>query len=232
MGFLEDWDLSYDEINELLTDNPSLRSFVMGYAAEVKCKRMFFQDAPGVSNVIKYDDHDRLKKGDIAFDYRDYTLTVEVKSLQSNSLRPQKRTGLVVPKFQCDASDSRTVHFTDGSSMVTTSLLVGQFDLLAVNLHALHHDWVFAFADNRDLPTVSLNRGAVGRYSDHQMVSLLQGTMTMPNPVAEPYYSDPWPILDRIVERRIAAGTPTNTQLAAQHKATGIDALDMTVPTA
>ncbi|NUT99647.1 MAG: restriction endonuclease, partial [Saccharothrix sp.] len=46
MGFLEDWDLGYDEINELLTANPSLRSFVMGYAAEVKCRNMYFRDHP------------------------------------------------------------------------------------------------------------------------------------------------------------------------------------------
>jgi hypothetical protein len=226
MGFLENWELSYEEINELLTDNPSLRSFVMGYAAEVKCKSLWFDGHPEVTNVTKYDDHDREKKGDIAFDYRDYTFTVEVKSLQSNSLKPQKRSGEVKPNFQCDGSDSRIVRFPDGTELKTTSLLVGQFDLLAVNLHAFYSKWVFAFADNRDLPTVRTTRGAASRYTEYQMDLLLRSTMPMSNPPVAPYEAEPWAILDRLVERRHEAGIPTNSELLASRGVAGVDALD------
>jgi hypothetical protein len=43
MGLLDDWQLTYDEVNELLTDNPSLRSFLSGYAAELKCRNLWFK---------------------------------------------------------------------------------------------------------------------------------------------------------------------------------------------
>lgn len=226
LGFLEDWDLSYDEINELLTDNPSLRSFVMGYAAELKCRRMFFDNQPGITNVTKYDDHDRLKKGDIAFDYMDYTFTVEVKSLQTNSLRP-KMSGLVTPNFQCDGSDSRIVDFPDGSSLKTTSLLVGQFDILAVNLHAFYGAWAFVFADNADLPTVRTTRGAAMRYTEYQMDRLLRSTMPMTNPPSAPYQPDPWEILNDLVQRRRQEGVPTNSELRRRTGTSGTDALDL-----
>jgi hypothetical protein len=226
MGFLEDWDLTYDEVNELLTDNPSLRSFVMGYAAEVKCKRMFFEDHPGITNLTKYDDHDRAKKGDIAFDYQGYTFTVEVKSIQSGSLVPKKRSGRVEPNFQCDGSDRRVVTFPDGSSLETTCLLVGQFDMLAVNLHAFYSKWVFVFADNADLPTLRTNKDAHLRYTDYQMDNLLKSTMPMSNPPVAPYENEPWSILDRLVERRQRSGIPTNDVLMDETGRSGIDALD------
>jgi len=225
MGFLEDWDLNYDEINALLTENPSLRSFVMGYAAEVRCRNMHFVGDPRITNVTKYDDHDREKKGDIAFDYCDYTFTVEVKSVQTVSMTPQKRSGLVKPYFQCDASDSRTVTLPNGEKFKTTSLVKGQFDILAVNLHAFYGAWEFVFADNKDLPTVRGVRGAEEKYTDYQMDWLLRSTMPMSNPPEAPYTMDPFAVLDVLVDRRRAAGVETNSELLAEGKTAGVDAL-------
>lgn len=207
MGFLEDWDLTYDEINELLTDNPSLRSFVMGYAAEVKCRRMYFEGDRRISDLIKYDDHDRLKKGDIAFRYRRESFTVEVKSLQSNSLRP-RRDGQIRANFQCDASDRREVTFKDGSTVNTTCLLVGEFDLLAVNLHAFYGEWTFAFAKNEDLPRVSGLRGAAKNYTQYQRDNLLATLMPMNNPPTDPYVDDPFILLDELIEERRRGDAP------------------------
>jgi hypothetical protein len=203
MGFLEEWQLSFDEIDELLTDNASLRSFVSGYAAEMKCRRMWFSpDENRVRNVIKYDDHDRTKKGDIAFDYRGQHLTVEVKSLQTNSIRQiegQKKKA----NFQCDASDRRAVIFSDGSTVQTTCLLVGEFDLLAVNLFGFHRKWVFAFAKNSDLPRVSGRGKAAANYTPAQRQELLASSMPMVDPPASPYRLEPWSLLDELVEDRL-----------------------------
>ncbi|MBO0924659.1 hypothetical protein J1G44_09195 [Cellulomonas sp. zg-ZUI199] len=201
MGYLDDWDLTYEEINELLTDNPSLRSFVSGYAAEMKCRRLWFESDPRVSNVTKYDDHDRTKKGDIAFDYRGHTFTVEVKSLQTNSIK-YNRAGDRVANFQCDASDKRPVVFPDGSTVDTTCLLVGEFDLLAVNLHGFYGKWHFAFAKNEDLPRVSGRRGASRFYTQTQLDGLLATSMPMTDPPGSPYEADPWNLLDELVEER------------------------------
>jgi len=201
MGFLEEWQLSFDEINELLTSNPSLRSFVAGYAAEMKCRRIWFSPEVGrVANVMKYDDHDRTKKGDIAFDYRGEHFTVEVKSLQTNSIK-ELGGRKVSANFQCDASDKRPVAFPDGSKVQTTCLLVGEFDLLAVNLFGFYGEWVFAFAKNRDLPRVS-GRGKAATYTQEQRERLLASSMPMANPPMAPYKMEPWGLLDELIEER------------------------------
>lgn len=207
MGFLEDWRLSYEDINELLTDNPSLRSFVSGYAAEVKLRRMWFESDSRVTDVIKYDDHDRTKKGDIAFRYRGRMFKLEVKSLQTNSIRITG--GPKTARFQCDASDKRPVVFPDRTTVATTCLLVGEFDLLAVNLFGFHGDWVFAFAKNGDLPRVKGNRGAAKLYSDYQRSKLLATLMHISDPIAAPYRLEPWSLLDELIEERDLGTAPS-----------------------
>ncbi|WP_166136493.1 restriction endonuclease [Nocardioides ochotonae] len=202
MGFLEDWDLSYDEINELLTDNPSLRSFVMGYAAEVKCRNMFFWDHPDVSAIYKPDDHDRTEKGDWMLTYKGHRIGVEVKSLQTVSMR-RRRDGSVMPHYQCDASDARTVVFDDGSTVHTTALLVGEFDVVAVNIHAFEGKWDFAFCKNEDLLTMEgATRGAARHYTLTQQRSLIKTTQPMPFDVPPPYSRDPFVLFDEIIEER------------------------------
>lgn len=203
MGFLEDWDLSYDEINELLTDNPSLRSFVMGYAAEIKCRNMYFSDHPDISNIYKPDDHDRTEKGDWIITYRGHRIGVEVKSIQSISMRPN-RYGEVIPFYQCDASDARDVHFVDGTSVHTTSLLVGEFDVVAVNIHAFNGYWDFAFAKNEDLDTmVGSTRGAARNYTHFQQSNLIKSTQRLPLNVPAPYTRNPFELFDQIIEERM-----------------------------
>ncbi len=206
MGFMEDYEISYDLINKLLTENPSFRSFGLGYAAEGKLRELHLDNNPEVTEVEKYDDHDRTKKGDLAFRYRGYQFTVEVKSIQNVSMVPQKRSGIIKPVFQCDASDRRLVKFADGTTLQTTNLLVGEFDLVAVNLFAFENKWKFVFAANSDLPTVRNVRGAAQKYTEYQMDNLLMGSMPMTNPPSEPYEEIPWNILDRMVEKKIRAG--------------------------
>jgi hypothetical protein len=207
VGYLAKWQLTMDEIDELMTDNPSLRSFMSGYTAEMKCRRLWFDHDDRVSNVTKYDDHDRTKKGDIAFDYRGHTFTVEVKSLQTNSIR-LNRGGERIGTFQCDASDRRPVIFDDGTSVDTTCLLVGEFDLLAVSLFGFYEDWTFAWAKNEDLPRVSGIRGASKNYTEKQRAALLATSMPMADPPVGPYRMEPWSLLDELVEERERGTAP------------------------
>ena len=211
MGFLEEWDLTHDEMNELLAQNPSLRSFVSGYAAELKCKNLFFVNDPRASDVIKYDDHDRTHKGDIHLTYRGRVFSIEVKSLQMNSIREGNKleaTKLEIPAgtlkrgvFQCDASDRRRVVFKDGTSVETTCLLVGEFDVVAVNLHGFYGRWEFVFARNSELPTVSGIRGKARDYTELQRSSLLASSIPVFYPNAGTiFHKEPWGIFDSILE--------------------------------
>ncbi len=201
MGFLEDWDLSREEINELLTDNPSLRSFVSGYAAELKCRNLWFTNKPNVTDVFKYDDHDRTKKGDISLKYKGVEFSVEVKSLQTNSIK-RLEDGTAKATFQCDASDRRTVRFTDGSSVETTCLLVGEFDILAVNIFGFTGKWDFVFAKNSDLPRVSGLRGIAKTYTDYQRSMLLASSMSITYPIPDFFHRDPWTLLEELKATR------------------------------
>lgn len=219
MGFLADWKLSYEEIDEMLTDNPSLRSFVSGYAAELKCRDLYFSNDERASKVFKYDDHDRTKKGDISVTYRGYEFNIEVKSLQTNSIKdPQgpKRKLLAaewespyppgttkIGSFQCDASDKRRVTFKDGSSVDTTCLIVGEFDVLAVNLHGFHNDWVFAFAKNVDLPRLKGQRGQSRTFTEYQKENLLSTSMPIYFPQPGGIYRDePYQLFDELIAER------------------------------
>lgn len=212
MGFLETWELSYDDINEVTTDNPSLQSFIIGYAAEVKCRKLYFDNQRDIRGVYKPDDHNRMEKGDWVLNYKGHPLSVEVKSLQGASLRP-RRNGQIIPTFQCDASDSRTVTFKDGSSVQTTSLLVGEFDVLAVNLRALTGQWDFVFCKNEDLPRVDGTRGRAKFYTQYQLDNLIRSSMplhlTRDHRAIAPWRDEPYSLFDEIVYERRHGTAPT-----------------------
>lgn len=201
MGLLDDWNLSYADVNELVTDNPSLRGMVFGYAAEVKARKLWFEDHNDVTSLYKARDHDRTEKGDIFFDYKGHRIAVEVKSLQSSTVRTLP-DGSLTARFQCDASDRRTVEFLDGSSIETTLLLVGEFDLLAVNLFKFTGEWTFAFAKNSDLPRCTIRSAKSNGYTEYQRQRLLASLMPISWPLNAPYCGEPFELLDEVVTER------------------------------
>lgn len=194
-------------MNELLTDNPSLRGMVMGYAAEIKARKQYFEGDSRVTGLTKYDDHDRTKKGDISFHYAGHEFSVEVKSLQTAMIKPIGG-GTFTGKFQCDASDRRIVTFPNGTTIETTLLLVGEFDLLAVNLFGFTKQWTFAFAKNEDLPRCTQRSASRNDYTEHQRERLLASLMPITWPLQPPYTIDPWPLLDELVQERRAGTEP------------------------
>ena len=83
-------------------------------------------------------------------------LTFESKSLQTNSVSRTAQGW--AGRAQVDASDKRSVQLPDGSSLQTTCLLRGQFDILAINVFEFMKEWKFVFAKNHDLPTSTYRR--------------------------------------------------------------------------
>jgi len=194
MGLLEEWKLSPGELDEIVSLNPSLRGFMFGYVSEYKLGKKWFSDSR-VSDVVKYDNHDRTRKGDITFKYKEVEIIVEAKSLQTNSVR---RIGdEYVGKFQCDASDRRKVSLPNGEEIETTCLVVGEFDLLAVNLFAFTKEWDFAFARNSDLP-----RTRSHRYTPRQRQYLLATLVEVTWPLKPPFQREPFALLDEIVHQK------------------------------
>lgn len=192
-NILNRWGLTVDELTEIVDANPSMRGLMLGYVAEYKLVKMFFGD-PRIAGLMKDDDHDRKNKGDVRFTYRGRTFRIECKSLQSNTIR--KTEAGFTATFQCDASDRRPVTLSDGSSVNTTSLRTGEFDLLAINLFAFEEKWRFAFALNKDLP-----RSTYKKYSVSQRNELLASSMKITWPLNPPFAENPFELLDLLLDQ-------------------------------
>lgn len=191
----EFWNTSIEEIDTLIKDNPSLRGFVMGYLAEYKV-RDYISKLPNVSKPRKFDDHDRGHKNDLVIEYKGKTITVEIKSLQTNSIR-RLEDGSCSGTFQCDASDRRTIKLADGSEVTTTCLRYGDFDIVAINLFYFHNKWEFAFARNKDLPCSQSTK-----YPQEIRESLIKSSIRISDDIPSPFTSDPITLFEEILKEK------------------------------
>lgn len=194
MGILEDWGITQEDLNAVLSERPSVRGVLIGFLAEYKLQRTVFSDAR-IHKLRRYDDHDRNRPADFSFEYQGERITVEVKSLQTKSVKSDN--GGYTGKCQVDASDKRTVTLPDGSTLATTCLLAGKFDILAVNLFEFGQRWRFGFIRNRDLP-----RSKHKAYTAYQQSHLLATGLKVSWPLAPPFHEDPFELMKEIVKER------------------------------
>lgn len=167
---------------------------ILGYLAELKLEKLWLTGAD-VSNVIKYDDHDRKKKGDRVVRYKGQEFIFESKSLQTAMNRRTEQGW--VGKAQVDASDRRKVTLPDGSTMETTCLLKGEFDVLAINVFSFENEWRFVFAKNTDLPLSSYRR-----YTEYQRRHLLATLVDVHWPPKAPFLKEPFTLMNEIIQNR------------------------------
>lgn len=189
-SMLDRWEVSESELTGLLRENPSMRGVVLGYVAEMKFRQMY-ADKEGIDNV-KDDDHDRKRKGDRRLTYKGVDLLVEVKSLQTNTVKQDKKTGEWSGKTQVDGSDRREIIFDDGTVLNTTLLKRGEFDILAVNCFAFGDKWRFAFALNQDLAPSTWSG-----YTEEQRNQLIASLQKVTWPLRSPFTDD----FDDVLER-------------------------------
>lgn len=193
-SILEKWEISDIELTNIIDENPSLRGFIFGYVSEYKV-RSFFINKEGITNLKKYDDHDRKDKGDISFIYKDKEFKIEVKSLQTN-LTKNLGDDIWYGKFQCDASDRREILLPNGNLVNTTCLAVGEFDIVAISLFSFGEQWRFAFAKNSDLPHPS-NR--TKNISDDDRQYLIKSLIDITWPLKPPFTDDVYNLLDEFI---------------------------------
>jgi hypothetical protein len=196
MTILDRWSLSAEDLTEVIDANPSLRGMILGYLAEVMLRKLWFtQLRSEITSYVKYDDHDRTRKGDLVLTYRKHPLIIEVKSLQTNMIK--KEGTRFLGKTQCDASDRREITLPNGSRVNTTLLKVGEFDLLAVNLFAFENKWRYIFAKNKDLP-----RSTFERYEEADRKYLLASLIPVSWPPEPPFRDEPFSLMDEIIHER------------------------------
>lgn len=193
MSILTEWEITSQQLTELLGENPSLRGMLLGYVAELKLKEIV-TSIPNVSYTVKFDDHNRKKKGDLYIIYRNKAFDLESKSLQSSMIKWDEHKKRWTGKAQVDGSDRRTINLPDGSALNTTLLLRGEFDILAVNCHAFEGKWRFVFARNRDLPSSSYRL-----YSEEQKKFLIASLIPVSWPPEPPFYANLRDLLDEMI---------------------------------
>lgn len=140
---------------------PSLRGMILGYIAE----EMFEKYLPvkygfiSSDDIEKHDDHNRqFNKSDrtIRVDGRLYR--IQLKSVQTNSIKRNLQTGLLQADVQNDASDSRTIHLPSGRSVTTNCYARGDYDILAVPLFPFTGEWSYAYKRNIDCRATSSDK--------------------------------------------------------------------------
>lgn len=85
-SLLDLFGVGIDLLTEVVLANPSLRGYILGYLAERMLRDWFIQDGR-IARIRKDDDHDRENKGDLVVTYQGFDFRIEVKSLQTNSIR-------------------------------------------------------------------------------------------------------------------------------------------------
>ncbi len=190
-NYLLEWELTPEEINEIIAENPPVLSILSGFIAEYKLRKLWLHDGR-ISALSRPRSHDRKSKGDFKFTYRRHSFTLEVKSLDVPKVR--KDEGGLRGTFQCNASDSREVQLPNGERLKTNCLVAGEFDVVGVSLFAFERRWRFAFARNCDLP-----RSTWRKYTESQRKHLLKSAMPISWPLESPYRDDLFSVLDSIL---------------------------------
>lgn len=161
---------------ENAAQNPSLRSFIIGYQAEYMCKKeLTRQLGIPMESMTKPDDHDRNNHGDIVINYRNKKHVIEVKCLQTKYVKKVGEDSWI-GKYQCDGSDATDIVLSNGRTVHTVAVQYGYFDIVAVGLFSFGEQWRFAFVDANklDCMTISRGRNAIPEEDRHYFIKTMQ----------------------------------------------------------
>ena len=177
---------------------PSLRGIVLGFVSEVMFTK-HVESLDGIEDVRKHDDHDRSKnKIDRDFLYRGQRVTVQLKSIQTNSLGFHDEEEVIYADVQNDASDSRRLNF-NGNEITTVNYLRGDYDLLCTPLYPFTGEWDFAYKLNSSCQTWRSQK-----YPTEIAEHFLHGTekITFPNLDKFGWTSDIHHVMKRLFEEK------------------------------
>src|SRR5579859_3234707 len=114
-----------EDIQEMIDENPSLRGYLQGYLAERALKRQLLQ-VPGVTSVRKIPDQAETK-GDFEIIYRGVSITIESKSVATNSIKDDVLTQTWQGTVPIKNTDKREIEIEGLGTISTSKLRRGQF---------------------------------------------------------------------------------------------------------
>jgi hypothetical protein len=183
-----------ETIIKVLEETPSVRGMVYGNFAEVMFADYLIERGVPVEDQLRDDDHAKTKS-DRTFKRGGRTYTVQLKSMQTNSIK-QGDDGTFSAKIQCDASDKRPVELPNGNRISTTCYKAGEFDVLAVPLQPFTGHWSYAFRLNETLPRTRY-RG----YDEADRPHLLATLVPITWPLGDDWSSDLFDLLEVAQDR-------------------------------
>ena len=177
---------------------PSLRGMILGYIAEEMFEK-YLKTIPEISNVTKHDDHDRKSnKSDRTFDFNGRRYSIQLKSIQTNSIKMDLSTERLIASVQNDGSDARTIKLPNGNSVQTTCYKIGEYDILAVPLFPFTEKWNFAYKYNRDCRITTSKK-----YKDEDRKYLLSSSEPITWPLDESWTDPLLPLLDHSIGEQV-----------------------------
>jgi hypothetical protein len=211
-GYVEDywnnWKLDPEEFNRIIDKNSNALSAIYGYVAEERLREAFLEDDERVTNLRSPADQDSADKGDWAFDWKGEPMKIEVKSLQTHTIKEvdtdqQTLTDSDEEPIRYKAgfhlkgtSDQRTITH-EGEEYNTTLMNIEDtdVDIMAVNLYKIKDEWDFAFLKVDDLP-----RSKGSSYPDSLRQKLARSQIKLTIPLQDPYTKDLYGLMDGIIE--------------------------------
>lgn len=145
-----------DELVQIVKATPSLRGMIAGNIAELKFLQ-HLRTFKVFSDFYKPDDHNRAEnKIDLCFKYNGRRVTVQLKSIQTNSIKWDANDNCLKCNVQNDGSDKRDIRLPNGNVVSTTNYKFGDYDILAVPLFPFTGKWDFVYLPNsKCTPTTS-----------------------------------------------------------------------------
>lgn len=128
---------------------------MQGYLSELALMKKL-RVLPGVTSVSKIPDKSETK-GDLLVCFEGKNLTIEVKSVETRSVKYDSITDSWEGKVGCKNSDSRVL-IIDGEEFKSSHVEIGKFDVLAISTYSAVGTWDFVFIENRYLPRLSSDK--------------------------------------------------------------------------
>ena len=127
--------ISPEDLVSAIKRAPSLRGMILGYIAEEMFEKHVLVPIEHINEVRKFDDHDRTSnKADCDFAFNGRRFSVQLKSIQTNSVAWRDDLQCLTADVQNDGSDRRDVKLPNGHTVNTTNYKIGDYDILAVPL--------------------------------------------------------------------------------------------------
>ncbi|PJK01414.1 hypothetical protein CO615_03800 [Lysobacteraceae bacterium NML75-0749] len=165
---------------------------ILGYIAEEMFEKHVLNKNPDISHIQKHDDHDRsVNKSDRDFRYNGRKYSIQLKSVQTNSIAWLPEDEVLVADVQNDASDRRAITLPNGNKVETTNYAIGDYDILAVPLFPFSGEWKFAYKRNRDCRLTDSKK-----YDEKDRQYLLSTTEKLHYPLSDGWTTDLPSLLD------------------------------------